>query len=76
MASPSKKPPRNRKITGFAKDEAVLSSGAMFNNGNITNGSNATTGIGKDSVTHKEIISIAAAITLLPAASTPNGFKK
>ena len=73
IARPNRKPPRKRKITGLAKDEAVASSGAILNKGKSTNGNKATTGIGRDSVTHKVIMSTAIAITLFPARGTSNG---
>ena len=49
---------------------------AILKMGNKNNGNKATTGIGKASVTHKEIISTPIAITLPPKGATPNGLIK
>jgi hypothetical protein len=48
----------------------------MPNKGNSTRGSNAVTGIGTASVTHKETISTAKAITLFDSGFNANGFTR
>jgi hypothetical protein len=55
---------------GLEKEEAVVSMEAILKIGNSTNGNKATTGMGMASLTHKEMINAATAITLLALAET------
>ncbi len=73
IASPIINPPRNKKITGLAYEEAVASIVLMLNNGNNTNGSNAVTAMGNASETQSAMISAATAITLLAPPESSKG---
>lgn len=66
----------NKKITGLAYAAAVSPMVAILNKGNSINGSKATIGIGRASVTHRDIISTAKAITMLASDFKANGFIK
>jgi hypothetical protein len=76
IASPSIKPPINKKMIGLAYGAAVSSKLEILSKGKRINGNNATTGIGKASVTHQVIINPAMANTLAAAGGTANGLTK
>ena len=76
MASPSIKPPINKKITSLEYAAAVTFIVEIFSNGNRINGSKAVTGIGKASVTQSPINRAPTAITFAASGFTPKGLMK